>query len=65
MREQNIYDFLDGVMLFTFQIAAIVGSAWLVFFHGISPWWFLLTAVLLTGKTTYSKEVDLYYKQND
>lgn len=65
MREQNIYDALDSILLILWCMFVIGGCTYLVFWMDVSGWWYALAILLIeTSNTSYNKELNAHIKNN-
>ena len=56
MREQNIYDVVDSILLIIWCMFVVGGCTYLVFWMDASGWWYLLAILLIgTSNTSYNK----------
>lgn len=66
MREQNIYDALDSILVVFYVLFILSGTTYLVFWRDASGWWYLLALLFISmAGTSYTRELKHYHKEND
>jgi hypothetical protein len=48
-------DLLDSILVIVYNLTILIGTVYLVAERDWSPWWFLLSVVLLASKTKETK----------
>jgi hypothetical protein len=48
-------DLLDSILVIVYNLTILIGTVYLVAERDWSPWWFLLTVLLLASKTKDEK----------